>query len=103
MAVSDVAGPDDLELAGRHRYRGGPGVVAAGFSIGVAIRVVSELAQHPGADKKAQSRLAADDLGVRVLIKMVGQFGLEDRQLAAHLSDHSHSRLDGGTVCSGQD
>jgi hypothetical protein len=47
--------------------------------------------------------LAADDLGVRVLIKMVGQFGLEDRQLAAHLSDHSHSRLDGGTVCSGQD
>jgi hypothetical protein len=53
----------------------------------VAGGVVTELALHPGAEDDAESGLTADDLGVRVRVKSLLQFGLQALQLAVHLGD----------------
>ena len=48
--VVHVAGQDGLLLAGLAGDRAGGGVVLAGLRGGVAVRVVAELAEHPGAE-----------------------------------------------------
>lgn len=47
-------GGDDLLLARRAGDRAGGGVVLAGFRAGVPVRVVAELAEHPGAEDGCQ-------------------------------------------------
>ena len=49
------------------------------LGICITVRVVPELGQHPGAERHPQSWQGTDDLGVRVLLKTVGQFGLDQR------------------------
>ena len=46
------------------------GVVLAGLGRGVAVVVVAELGEHPGAEDRPQAGLGQDDLSVRVLAKM---------------------------------
>ena len=66
----DVAGQDDLLLAGRAGDRAGAGVVLAGLGIGVAIVVVAELGEHPGAEDDPSPGWLREDLSVRVPAKM---------------------------------
>ena len=68
----DVAGQDELLLAGLAGDRAGAGVVLAGLGVGVAVGVVAELGEHPGAEDDAEAGLAEVDLSVRVLAKMGG-------------------------------
>ena len=42
------------------------GVVPAGLAVGVAVRVVAELCEHPGAEDGAHAGLGQVDLSVRV-------------------------------------
>jgi hypothetical protein len=56
---------DDAALAGGAGDRGGSGVAAAAGSVGKAGAVVTELAEYLGAEDRAQSGQAAQDLGVR--------------------------------------
>ena len=58
--------------AGGAGDRGGAGVVLAGLGVGVAVRVVAELGQHPGAEDRSQPGLAGVDLSVRVPAKTLG-------------------------------
>ena len=47
--------------------------------VGVTVRVVPELIEHPGAEHDTESWLAEVDVGVRVCLKMGGQRGLRAR------------------------
>ena len=58
----------------------------------VAVRVVTELSEHPGAEDVTKSGKAAVGLSVRVLIKMVDQLGLEGGDLCVEHTDHGHQR-----------
>jgi hypothetical protein len=49
--VVHVAGQHDLLLAGGAGDRAGAGVVLRGLRVGVAVLVVAELGQHPGAQQ----------------------------------------------------
>lgn len=59
----------------------GGGVVLAGLGAGVAVRVVAEFCEHPGAAYHAQPRLGEDDLSGRVLPKMCLDLPLQGRDL----------------------
>ena len=54
---------------------------------GVAIRVVAEFTEHPGAEDDTKSWQGAVDVGVRVCLKTVGQGGLEVGELAVEFGD----------------
>jgi hypothetical protein len=56
--------------------------VLAGFSIGVAVRVVPELREHPSAEDHTESGQTAQDFGVRVLFKRRRQLSFERAGLA---------------------
>ena len=45
----------------------------ARLGAGVFVRVVPELTEHPGAEDDTESWLGEVDVGVRVLLKMVGR------------------------------
>jgi hypothetical protein len=49
LSVIDLPGGDDLLLPGRPGDGAGGGVVPVGLAVGAAVRVVAELAEHPGA------------------------------------------------------
>ena len=53
------SGPARSSSAGGAGDRGGAGVVLAGFGVGVAVRVVAELAEDPGAEHRPEAGLAA--------------------------------------------
>ena len=55
---------------GAQRDRGAAGVVLAGSCALVAVGVVAELAEHPGAEDLTEPGLAAVDLSVGVATKM---------------------------------
>jgi hypothetical protein len=67
--VSGVAGQHDGLAAAGTGDRGGAGVVLACLGVGQAVRVVAELAQHPGTKDHAEAGLAAVAPNVRVLAK----------------------------------
>src|SRR6185369_3706566 len=69
--VADEPGGDDLLLARRAGDRAGAAVVLAGLRADVAARVVAELAEHPGAEDRADAGLRLVDLSVRVPAKML--------------------------------
>jgi hypothetical protein len=45
--------------------------------VGEAGSVIADLGEYPGAGEGSESWQAGDDLGVRVLLKMLGRFGCE--------------------------
>jgi len=90
--VAGEPGEDHPALAGGPRDRRGPRIVAPGSSIGVAGRIVSELAEHPGAEHEAESGKTAEDLGVRVPLKSPFELGLEPLDLVVQDSDQPHER-----------
>src|SRR5260370_1439804 len=59
-ALGVVEGPG----AGRGSQGGEGGVVLAGLAAGVAVRVVAEFAEDPGAEDGSQARLGQADLSV---------------------------------------
>ena len=54
---------------------------------GVAVRVVPELTEHPGAEDDTESWQGAVDVGVRVCLKMCRQLSLEVGDLAVQFGD----------------
>src|SRR5215510_11570228 len=56
-AVADEPGGNDLLLARRAGDRAGTAVILAGLAAGVPVRVIAELAEHPGAEDRAQAGL----------------------------------------------
>src|SRR5260370_33933716 len=68
--VVDEPGGDDLLLPRGAGDRAGRGVVPAGLAVGVPVRVVAELAEHPGAENRAHAGLGPVDLSVRVPAKI---------------------------------
>src|SRR6266702_4704135 len=67
--VVDEPGKHDLLLARFAGDRAGGGVVLAGPGVRVPVRVVAELAGHPGAEDGTHAGLGQVDLSVRVLAK----------------------------------
>jgi hypothetical protein len=84
------------DLPGPRRFgdRRGAGVVLPCLGVGVAVGVVTELTEDPGAQDDAKPGSAGVDLSVRVPAKMVGHRrpelgdlgveGLQDRDLSGH-------------------
>src|SRR5271165_6005647 len=68
--VADEPGHDGFLLARGAGEGAGGGVVLAGFAGGVAVRVVAELAEDPGAEDGSQAGLGPVDLSVRVPAKI---------------------------------
>jgi hypothetical protein len=71
-------------------------VVSARLGVGVSVRVVPELTEHPGAECHTKSWQGTVNAGVRVLVKMLGQGGLELGDLAVELGDDAHCGAGGG-------
>ena len=95
-AVAHVTGQHCPFLARRDGQWGGSGVVLARLSGGVAVRVVPELTEHPGAEYDTKSWQGAVDVGVRVRLKMGGQRGLELDDLIVEFGDDMHRGGGGG-------
>ena len=68
--VAHVAGEDDALLARGAGDRGLSSAVLPGPGPGVAVGVVTELAEYPGAEQVTEAGLAAVDLSVRVPANM---------------------------------
>ena len=96
--VAGEPGQDHPALAGGLRDRRGSRVVAPGSSIGVAGRIISALAEHPGAEHEAESGKTAEDLGVRVPLKSHFELGLEPLDLVVQATDQPHERGDNQPV-----
>ena len=79
----------------------GGGVVLAGLAAGVPVRVVAELAEHPGAEDGSQAGLGQVDLSVRVLAKIRLHLPLQDLDLLVQGGDHRDQGPDGGSVGGG--
>jgi hypothetical protein len=69
------------------------GVVFARLGVGVAVRVIPELAQHPSAEDRPHSWKREDDLGTRVLLKMRRQRRLEFGDRRVQLRDVGDRRF----------
>src|SRR5215469_7659906 len=93
--VAYEPGGDDLLLAGGAGDRGGAGVVLAVLGGGVAVRVVAELAEHPGTGDRAQAGLGPVDLSVRVPAKMRLHLPLQSLDLLVESDDHCDQRPGG--------
>jgi hypothetical protein len=76
-------GGDGFLLARGAGDRAGGGVVAAGFPVGVAARIVAGLCDHPGAEDSSHARLGPVDLSVRVPAKILLRLSLQDLDLRA--------------------
>ena len=102
LAVEGVAEPVVVHVPGHHGFllpglagdRAGGRVVLAGLRRGVAMRVVAELGQHPGAEDRSQAGLGQDDLSVRVLTEMRVHLPLQHLDLLAEGADHRDQRAD---------
>ena len=90
--VADEAGPHCSLAAGCYRQRRGTGVVPAGLRRVVAFGVIPELAEHPGAEDHTETGQGTVDAGVRVLLKMARELGIELLDLTVDLADHPHCR-----------
>ena len=66
------------------------------------MRVVAELAEHPGAEDRSQPGLGAEDLSVRVPAKIRLHLLLQDADLLVQGDDHRDQGPDGGGVGGGQ-
>src|SRR5882757_3451240 len=100
-AVADVARQHGAFSARRDGQWGGSGVVLATLGGGVAVRVVPELTEHPGAEDDTKSWQGAVDVGVRVCLKMCRQFGFEVGDLTVQLDDDADRGPGGRGECGG--
>ncbi len=57
------------------------------FAVGVAVRVVPELAAYPGTEYDTESWQGADGVGVGVLLKMRFEFRFEPVDLSVEFTD----------------
>ena len=64
----------------------------------VAVRVVPELREHPGAEDDTESGQTEVDASVRVLLKTVCQGGLQLVDLGVQRGDHPDQRRSGVAV-----
>src|SRR5882672_7642427 len=87
--VVDEPGGDYLLLARRAGDGAGSAVVLPGFRVGVPVRVIAELAEHPGAENNAQAGLGLVDLSVRVPAKMRLYLPFQDLHLRIQGGDDS--------------
>src|SRR5579859_2059877 len=99
--VADEPGGDGLPLPRRAGERGGGGVVLAGLAAGVAVRVVAELAEDPGAEDESQAGLGQVDLSVRVTAKNRLHLALQRLDLLVQDGDHRDQGPDGDGVGGG--
>src|SRR5918996_692058 len=106
MMVAFEPSEHGLPLAGCDGDGRSAGVAATRPGIPIAVRVISELSERPGAEDDAKSGKTAQDLGVRVLLKMASQLGLERGDLAVELADDRHrganDRAEGICECAGR-
>src|SRR6185312_13215657 len=79
--VADEPGSDDLLLARGAGDGAGTRVVLAGLGGFVAVRVVAELCEHPGAEDGCHAGLGLVDLSVRVPAKMLLHLRFEESDL----------------------
>lgn len=87
----------DPAFARRAGDRCGSGIVLAGFSIGVAVRVVPEFREHPSAEDQAESGKTAQDFSARVLLKRRGQLGFDEAGLTHEFGGDRNRGGDAGT------
>jgi hypothetical protein len=73
------------------------------LGVGVAVLVVAELGEHPGAEHDAEAGLAEVDLSVRVLTKMCLDLLLHGLDLAVEGAQDRHLGAHGGRVGSRHD
>src|ERR1039457_2360104 len=99
--VADEPGGDDLLLSRRAGDRGGGGVVLAGLAAGVAVRVVAELAEDPGAEDGSQAGLGQVDLSVRAAAKIRLHLPLQGLYLLIQGGDHRDQGPHGDSVGGG--
>ena len=90
--VAAVASEHYFGFARGFGHRRRAGVVLARLGVGVAVRVIPELAQHPGAQDRPHPWKRVDDLGARVLFKMLRQRRFEFGDLGVHLRDGPRAR-----------
>jgi hypothetical protein len=69
--VLDAAVHHGQAFAAGAGHRCASGVGLEGSGVGEAGSVVTDFGEHPGAGERSKSWQAGDDLGVRVLVKMV--------------------------------
>src|ERR1019366_1552162 len=93
--VADEPGGDDLPLSGGTGDGAGAGVVLAGLAAGVAVRVVAEFAEDPGAEDGSQAGLGQVDLSVRVAAKIRLHLPLQGFDLLVQDGDHRDQGADG--------
>ena len=91
-AVAGEAGQHDAAATGGLGDRRRAGVVLARLGAREASPVITELAQHPGAEDRPESWQGADDLGVRVLLKMLRERRLEFGDLGVEACDQRDGR-----------
>src|SRR5258708_8412942 len=99
--VADEPGGNGLLLARRAGERGSAGVVLAGLAAVVAVRVVAELAQYPGAENRSQAGLGQVDLSVRVTAKNRLHLLFQGLDLLVEDGDHRDQGPDGRRVGGG--
>jgi hypothetical protein len=97
-AVAGITGRHQAFLAGGAGDRTHAGVVLPRPGIGVTMRVVAELGQHPGTEHRAEAWLAQVDLSVRVPAKTLLHLPLQCLDLSIQLSDDRYQGLSGGGV-----
>ena len=90
------AGEHDMPLVGCFGHRGGAGEVPARLGVGVAVGVVAEFGEHPGADHDAERGLGSDQLSGRVLAKRSFLLCLRLCDRGDRGGEHTDQREDGG-------
>src|SRR5882757_3895455 len=100
-AVADVARQHGAFSARRDGQWGGSGVVLATLGGGVAVRVVPELTEHPGAEDDTKSWQGAVDVGVRVCLKMRREFSFQIGDLVVEFGDDADCSAGAGPERSG--
>lgn len=85
-----MSGEDGLLFAGCDSDRRRSGIVFARLGVGITIRIVSEFAEHPGAEHITDSWLGQVDDSVRMLFKTLRQSGFELFELPVQLSEDPH-------------
>src|ERR1700694_471802 len=94
LTVAGVASKNHMSGARRFGNRSHPRIRPATFSIYVAVRVVPELTDNPGAEDKTEPWQAEVERGVRVQLKRLGQLLFQCCRLGIELANHLDAGLD---------
>ncbi len=75
-----------------------PGIVAAGFGIGVAVGVVTKFSEYPGLEDLPETWLAQIDFSVRVSAKRLSHLLTQNADLSGQGGYDGDQRRSGGRV-----